>query len=508
MKLFGTDGIREKFGVSPMTQKDMIKIGAATGKVLKKHLNHIANSYNSNFIITNPTIIILRDTRHSSPLIQQALISGLCNAGVDVLVAGILPTPAAVHLIKHFNAQGALVVSASHNPSEYNGVKFFSSSGIKLSESIEQEIEQLFESNLSESIDLSSYAKHEKNSANGKAYYVHDAPEYYKFFLKNSLNTEFTSANLEPDLKGLKIAIDCANGSGYKVSSVFKELGAQTVIIGNIPDGFNINLDCGSVYPENLAKQVLSTHADFGFALDGDGDRITLVDEKGNILDGDNIIGILASNIKTKKNKIAITVMSNMGLKKFLKSKSIETVETKVGDKYVIDAMIDNDLNLGGEQSGHIILGDYAPTGDGLLVAVQIAKILKSKKLLNPDSKISKIAEISKFPQVLINIDVKEKIPFDKIKGLNEKIKEYQYSLKDSGRVLVRYSGTESLVRIMAEGESYEQIKAICEDLSRFFKKNESMSETKNEAVTETIKELNYCMKNYRINSSFIKEKK
>ncbi len=483
MKLFGTDGIREKFGIFPMTQRDMIKIGAATGQVLRKHMKHINHS-NSEM---NPKIIILRDTRYSSPLIQSALISGLCTSGIDVLVAGVLPTPAAVHLIKHFNAQGALVVSASHNPSEYNGVKFFSSSGIKLHEDVEQKIEELFKSIKIDDV-LSGFSRSDK----GKAYYVHDAPDYYKFFLKNTLNTEFSSADSEHDLKGLNIVIDCANGSGYKVSSLFKELGAKVIFIGNNPDGHNINSDCGSLYPEQLAKQVLNSNAHFGFALDGDGDRITLVDEKGNILDGDNIIGILASNIKLKKNKVAITIMSNIGLKKFLKLRNIETIETKVGDKYVIDAMIDDDLNLGGEQSGHIILGDYAPTGDGLLVAVQIAKILKSKRL--GDSKnnqnnvnLSEIAEINKFPQVLINIDVEEKIPFDKINGLSEKIKEYQDLLNSSGRILVRYSGTESLVRIMAEGENYDQINLICDDLSKFFKKNELKDKVNNE--------INCCIK-------------
>lgn len=443
MKLFGTDGIRGEVGKFPMRAKDVQKIGAAFGTILSKQKNPGR--------VKKPSVVVLKDTRESGHELQSALVYGLCNTGIDVLVAGVLPTPAAVHLINKYDSSAAIVLSASHNPFNFNGLKFFNKDGFKLSDDVEKEIESLV---ASESVP--------KCSSPGKAYVLQGSEESYKNFLKNSINNV--------SLSGIKLVIDCANGAAYRVTSVFEELGAESIIMANKPDGKNINKNCGAVHPQNLKSLVLKNKADAGICFDGDADRVIMLDEEGNLVDGDQILSIFASNLPVKNKKVAITVMSNIGLKDFLKERGIGIVETKVGDINVVKAMRQHGLNLGGEQSGHIVLFDYATTGDGLLTALQVIKILKSKNV-----KFSKLINMKKFPQKLINIKVREKKPFNNIPGLNEKIEYYRRVLGDSGRILVRYSGTEDIVRVMVEGKNEARISEICRDIAGLFQQTKSV---------------------------------
>ncbi len=424
-KLFGTDGVRGEANIEPMTAETALKLGRAAAHVFK-------------FEKRPHRFIIGKDTRLSGYLLENALASGICSMGDDVMLVGPLPTPAIAFITRSLRADAGIVISASHNPYQDNGIKFFSNKGVKLSDELEHKIENLVFSN-----ELSTIRPTADKI--GKAFRIDDAAGRYVEFAKNSLPRGM-------DFLGLKIVIDCANGADYKVApAVFKELGAELIVIGDNPDGININKDCGSLYPEVVAMKVKEHNADIGFAFDGDGDRVIVVAENGEILDGDHILAIgalyLKGRNKLKSNTVITTVMANMGLDKVLKDNDIKIVKTGVGDRQVMDAMNQFEAILGGEQSGHIIFKDYNSTGDGLITALQMVRIMIEKK-----EKISKLAKVlPKFPQYIQNIRVKKKTPLDSIERIVKEKEKVESILGNNGRILMRYSGTEPVIRIMIE---------------------------------------------------------
>ncbi len=420
MQLFGTDGIRGNPDESPI--KDAKQIGASFGS----------------FIGRGKKVLVCRDTRESGETIQKKFVSGLVFAGIEVLDAGILNTPAAAYLVKKLVLDGAAIISASHNPAPENGIKFFNSKAQKLSEQEEERIESIFFSNK------------EINSEKGNVKAV-ESEEYVEF-----------AKGICP--KGLRIVVDCANGAAYKTAlSIFKPI--KAVVINNKPNGKNINSNCGSEHPENLARIVVREKADLGLALDGDGDRAVLVDEKGQVLDGDCVIGIAAIGLaregKLAKNTVVVTHYSNYGLEKTLNKLGMQVIRSDVGDQKVAAEMRKHSLNLGGEQSGHIIFSDLLPTGDGILTALMIMQIMKAH-----GKKLSELAsQISKVPQKMINVKVAQKKPIEG--NLSKSIREAEEILEGKGRVYVRYSGTQNLLRIMVEGENEKQINKIAQELSK-----------------------------------------
>ncbi|MBS3137798.1 phosphoglucosamine mutase [Candidatus Woesearchaeota archaeon] len=444
-KLFGTDGIRGIANIYPMTAEIALKLGQAVAKVL---INEKKSS---------PKVIIGKDTRVSGYIFENALTAGLCSMGVLVYLVGPMPTPAIAHLTKSFAADAGIVISASHNPAADNGIKVFSADGFKLPDNVEQKIEQIILSN-----NIST--EHIIGDKVGKAYRIEDARGRYIEFAKGTIN------NLS--LKGLKIVLDCAHGAAYKVAPlIFKELGAEVIIINNTPNGLNINDNAGAMHPELLKKYVLENKAALGIALDGDADRVILMDEAGNIINGDYILAIIALFLKEKKqlskNTVVATVMSNLGLIQLCKENKIQFVQVKVGDRYVIEEMQNSGAIIGGEQSGHIILSEYTTTGDGTIAALQVLRIMKEKK-----KKLSELASVLKeYPQVIINVEVKQKTPLEKLPAVSKKIKEVENKLADNGRVLVRYSGTQNCCRIMVEGQDKKEITNYADQIAAELKK-------------------------------------
>lgn len=422
MRLFGTDGVRG------IVNKDLdiflaTKIGVSAAYVLGKN--------------KKIKVVIGRDTRISGEMLSFAVISGLLSMGADVIDLGIVPTPLVSYLIQKYNADMGVMISASHNPSEYNGIKLFNNLGMKLSDEIEDEIEANL--NIIPDKEIGSY------------YVEENACTDYIDYLKSTVS-----------LKGnLKIVVDCANGSASTTApTLFKELGFDPIIINNKYDGLNINYKCGSTHLEMLKEKVLKNNADLGIAYDGDADRCLLIDEYGNTIDGDAILAInslyLKENNKLKNNTLVATVMSNLGLRNFCKKHDINFVSTKVGDRYVLENMIENDYILGGEQSGHIIFKNDANTGDGELTSIKTLEILENKNISL--SELSKIITI--YPQVLINVEVTKEIKenYKNDTNLNNLITSIEEELKDNGRVLIRPSGTENKIRIMLEGTNIEDI--------------------------------------------------
>ncbi len=444
-KLFGTDGIRGVANIFPMTPEMVLNVGKATAHVFKEKCGK-----------KKPNFVIGKDTRLSGYMIENALTSGILSVGADVLLVGSMPTPAIAYLTKSLNADAGIVLSASHNPAEDNGIKIFNADGYKLSDEVENEIEKYV---LTEDVKT----EHIRGNLIGKACRVDDAKEKYIEFVKASVKSI--------NLKGLKIVLDCANGAAYdSAPHVFRELGAEVVVLNDRPDGLNINLDCGALHPEEMMEIVKREKADIGIALDGDADRVIVCDEKGKNVDGDHIIAICAIYMKEKgtlKGKgVVVTIMTNKGFDIAMDKENINVVKTKVGDRHVIDEMKKKEYVLGGEQSGHIIFSDYATTGDGMISALQLLKVMKEK-----GEKLSKLAECMKsLPQVLINIDVKKKKDVDKLEA-KESIKKAERSLGKKGRVLVRYSGTQSLCRVMIEGESKREIGEMAENIANAIKK-------------------------------------
>lgn len=444
-KLFGTDGIRGVANIFPMTPEMVLSIGKATAHVFKEKCGK-----------KKPKFVIGKDTRLSGYMIENALASGIVSVGADVLLVGPMPTPAIAHLTKSLNADAGIVLSASHNPAEDNGIKIFSEDGHKLPDNVEDEIEKYA---LSGKINT----EHIKGDLIGKAHRIDDAKGRY---------IEFAKASVESmSLKGLRVVLDCANGAAYNTAPyILSELGAEVVVLNDRPDGLNINLDCGALHPEKMMEVVKKEKAHIGIALDGDADRVIVCDEKGRSVDGDHIIAICAINMKEKgalrKNSVVVTIMANKGFDIAMASKRIKVVKTKVGDRYVVDEMRKKGYVLGGEQSGHIIFSNYTTTGDGMISALQLLRIMKER-----GKKLSKLAECMKsLPQVLVNVDVKEKKDINKLK-VNKNIKDAESKLGKKGRVLVRYSGTQNLCRIMIEGENKREIQKTANDIAKAMKK-------------------------------------
>ena len=439
-KLFGTDGIRGKSNTFPMTADLALKLGQAAAAVFKRHLNK-----------EKITAVIGKDTRKSGYLFEYALTSGLCSMGVDVYLVGPMPTPAIAHLTKSFAADFGIVISASHNPATDNGIKFFDTDGFKLPDEVEEEIESLMDSN----IDTSEI----NGTAVGKAKRIDDAAGRYIEYTKNSIKNKL--------LAGLKIILDCANGAAYKVAPlIFRELGAEVIVLNNSPDGLNINEQCGSLHPDVIKSAVLGRKADIGIALDGDADRVIMVDEKGNDVDGDHIMAMCALDMKNRgklnKNTVVVTVMTNIGFDIAMKKAGINVVKTKVGDRYVVEEMRQNDYSLGGEQSGHIIFFNRSTTGDGTLSALQVLALMKHSR-----KKLSDLAKImASYPQTLVNIMVRQKKPIEKMLGVCEAIAGAEKRLGSDGRVLVRYSGTENKCRVMLEGRDENEINLLADNIA------------------------------------------
>lgn len=444
-KLFGTDGIRGVANIYPMTPEMVLNIGKATAHVFKKKCGK-----------KRPEFVIGKDTRLSGYMIENALVSGIVSVGADALLVGPMPTPAIAHLTKSLNTDAGIVLSASHNPAEDNGIKIFSGDGYKLPDDVEDEIEKYV---LSEKIST----EHVKGGLIGKAYRVDDAKGRYIEFAKASVKSM--------SLKGLRIVLDCANGAAYNTAPhILSELGAEVIVLNDRPDGLNINLDCGALHPEKMIEVVRKENADIGIALDGDADRVIVCDEKGSSVDGDHIIAICAIDMKEKgslrKNSVVVTIMANKGFDIAMEKKRIKIVKTKVGDRYVVDEMRKKGYVLGGEQSGHIIFSDYTTTGDGIITALQLLRVMKER-----GAKLSKLAECMKsLPQVLVNVVVKEKKDINKLE-VNNNIESAESKLGKKGRVLVRYSGTQNLCRIMIEGENKREIQKMANDIAKNMKK-------------------------------------
>ncbi len=435
-RLFGTDGIRGIANRYPITAEMGIRFGRAVVKFCGKR----------------PFIITGRDTRISGQMLEFSIISGILSSGGDVLSCGIIPTPAVAYLVKELKADAGIVISASHNPWEYNGFKAFSRTGEKLSEKDEECIEEIME-------------KGYEGETIGEVKTEESVHEKYQDFLIRSVPKDTSFSDI-------KAVIDCANGATYRIApSVFQRLGISLDVIFASPDGKNINKGCGSEHPERLKREVIEKKADVGFAFDGDGDRVLAVDEKGNILSGDHLIAIFALFLKEKgelkRPAVVSTVMSNMGLTKLLKDLGIRHIRTAVGDRNVSEMMKKEGAILGGEESGHIIFMNYHTTGDGLLSAIQLLCAMKFFE--KPLSELQKI--MRPFPQVKRNVEVREKKDLSEIPELNALIERIKKELSEKGRVLVRYSGTEPVCRIMVEGEDEEKIKGYAEEISEVIRR-------------------------------------
>jgi phosphoglucosamine mutase len=439
-KLFGTDGLRGQANIFPMLPEIVLRLGLAAGQYFRNgHRRH--------------RVLIGKDTRLSGYVFESALTSGFCASGMDVYLVGPMPTPAISFLTKNMRADLGVVISASHNPFMDNGIKFFDHMGFKLSDKVEEEIAELI---LSPDVSWD----HPQPEFMGRARKIVDSPGRYIVHLKNSLPNTMS-------LEGMKIVIDCANGATYRVAPlIFEELGARVITTGIEPDGLNINKKCGSLYPEVTANLVLEHGADLGIALDGDGDRIIAIDENGVILDGDQIMAICAKDLMEKDSlpgKLLVsTVMSNMSLEVFMRSMGGKLFRTRVGDRYVVEAMRQKGAVMGGEQSGHLIFMDYSTTGDGILAGVRLLKIMLEKN--RTLSELSSL--LTPFPQKLINVHVERKIPFDQVMSIQKALAAAQKSLGDKGRILLRYSGTEPVARIMVEGDDEAMVNKWAVDLA------------------------------------------
>lgn len=438
-KLFGTDGIRGKANQYPMSCDLVLRLGQAIGLYFKKHYE-------------NPRILIGKDTRRSGYMLEQALSAGICSVGVHSLLLGPLPTPGIAYMTRGMRANAGIVISASHNPFYDNGIKIFSSDGYKLPDEVEQKLEaMIFDNYLNYSLPT--------GKAIGTTQRIEDAIGQYAVFLKEQFPKHLT-------LEGVRIALDTANGAAYKVApKVFEELGAEVFQIGDEPDGTNINDQYGAMYPKNLVDKVKLYKADIGIAVDGDADRLVVVDDKGEILDGDEIMAICGIHYlqkgRLKGQTIVSTIMSNMGLDIALARYGGSIIRTQVGDRYVVEEMRKGDYNFGGEQSGHLIFRDCSTTGDGILAALALLEIVIEKGQTVNELKRCMV----RLPQVLKNIDVAEKIPISELPDLNSLIKNMEQKLGNEGRVLFRYSGTERKARIMIEGIDKDMIEAMAAEL-------------------------------------------
>ena len=444
-RLFGTDGVRGVANEDPMTSEMALRLGRAIAYVFRRSQRR-------------HKILIGKDTRVSGYMLETAMASGICSMGVDVLLVGPMPTPGIAFLTRSLRADAGVVISASHNPFQDNGIKFFASNGFKLPDEVESEIEDLV---FADSID------HLRPTAGeiGKAFRIDDALGRYNVFAKSSFPRHLT-------LDGMRIAVDAANGAGYRVApEVFEELGARVTALGCEPDGENINRDCGALHPGNLQRKVVEIGAQVGVALDGDADRCLLVDEKGDLVDGDQVLAVAAVELLRSgglaKRTVVATVMSNLGLEIALREMGCELVRTPVGDRYVVEEMLRGGFNVGGEQSGHMIFLDHSTTGDGLITALAILGIIAESG--KPLSELA--AVMSRLPQVLVNVRVSRRRDFVSERAVANAIAAVERELGSRGRVLVRASGTEPLIRVMVEGEREEQVRghadAIADSIRR-----------------------------------------
>ena len=439
-KLFGTDGVRGVANLEPMTSEIAMQLGRAAAHIFMRRAGR-------------HQVVIGKDTRLSGYMLESALTSGIFSMGVDVLLVGPLPTPAIAFLTRSLRADAGVVISASHNPYQDNGIKFFSNEGFKLPDEVEARIEQLI---------ISDEIKHLRPTADaiGKAYRIGDAEGRYIEFVKCSLPKDL-------DFQGIKLVVDCAHGAAYKVGpAVFRELGAELVVIGDKPDGTNINDGCGAVHPERLQEAVRRHGAHIGVALDGDADRAIFVCEQGQIVDGDHVMAALGLDLHAQGQlacqTVVGTVMSNFGLELAMKKAGIQLKRTQVGDRYLMERMLADGYNFGGEQSGHFIFLDHNTTGDGLISALQILSLMK--RTGTPLSELAKA--MTAVPQILLNVQVKHKPDLNQIPDIQQAIQAAEATLNGSGRVLVRYSGTESLLRIMVEGERQTTIREVADHIA------------------------------------------
>lgn len=436
MRLFGTDGIRGRVNTYPMTPENALRAGMAAAVVLRKE-HHGRNM-----------ILIGKDTRLSGYMIESALTSGICSMGMNVTLIGPLPTPGIAFLTRTLRIDAGVVISASHNPFYDNGIKFFSHNGFKLPDDIEKKIEDLMKDD--------SLERHRaKGEEVGKAFRLDDATGRYIEYIKSTLKKGVT-------FEGMKVVVDSANGAAYKTTPwLLRELGAEVISINDKPDGININSGCGALHMEELRKAVVRHKAAAGIAHDGDADRTLLCDEKGRTIDGDQIMGICAVDMDArgdlKKSTVVATVMSNLGLGKYLEKNNIKLLRARVGDRYVVEKMLADDYNFGGEQSGHIIFLDYNTTGDGPVTALQVLNLMKNRNV-----SLSKLASsIKLFPQVLMNVAVGKKQDIRSFPAIMDAIRAAEQRLDGRGRLLVRASGTEPKIRIMLEGDDLKLINRI-----------------------------------------------
>ena len=438
-RLFGTDGVRGVANTEPMTCETALRLGRAVAQRCRSNDDR------------RHRIVIGRDTRLSGGMLEGALAAGICSAGVDVLLAGVLPTPGVAFLTRRMQASAGAVISASHNPFEDNGIKFFAATGFKLPDEDEQRIESAVASDRADD-------RRPTAAQVGRVTSLPDAAARY---------AEFLATRCPPTLDGLVVAIDCGHGAAYRVGpDVFRRLGAEVVALGVDPDGTNINRDCGALHVGQLQETVRQRQAHIGIALDGDADRIIVVDEHGAVADGDELLAMLAGAMLARGTlrhaTVVGTVMSNMGLEVALRAQGVRLVRTAVGDRYVVEEMRRHDYNLGGESSGHLILLDQSTTGDGLLAGLAVVRLMMEHH--RPVSELRKA--MSKFPQQLINVRVKEKRDLDGVPAVRQTIERIVAQLNERGRVLVRYSGTEPVVRVMVEGEDAAQVRAYAAEIA------------------------------------------
>lgn len=439
-RLFGTDGIRGQVNRFPMLPETALRIGLAAGSYFRTGSRR-------------HRVVIGKDTRLSGYIYETALTSGLCASGMDVFLVGPLPTPAIAFLTRNMRADFGIVISASHNPYQDNGIKFFDSQGFKLQDSVEDCIAEMVQ-------DAAWEWDYPPPDKVGRSFRINDAPGRYIVSIKNSFPSDMT-------LDGFRVVLDCANGANYKVAPMaLKELGAEVVSIGVEPDGLNINHQVGSLHPDVVAARVRETRADIGLALDGDADRLIVVDETGATLDGDQIMAICALDLMEKDRlpgRVLVgTVMSNMALEVFMTERGGRLVRTQVGDRYVVEAMREHGAALGGEQSGHLVFMEYGTTGDGLLAGLQLLRIMRER-----NCRISELANLlTLYPQRLVNVSVKHKRPFAEVPAITAAQKAAEAELGGKGRVLLRYSGTEALARVMVEGEEESLVERLSGQLA------------------------------------------
>jgi len=445
-RLFGTDGVRGTANVHPMTAEMALSLGQAIARIFRVEGNK------------HRRIIIGKDTRLSGYLFEDALAAGICSMGVDVIQVGPMPTPAMAFLTADMRCQAGVMISASHNPYHDNGIKFFSSDGYKLPDAIERRIETLIASG-----ELSELRAPPDEI--GRAHRIEDVAGRYVVFLKKTFPINLS-------LDGVRVVLDCANGASYVVGpTALEELGAEVFRMGVSPNGRNINEGCGSLYPERVADKVGEVRADVGIALDGDADRVVMVDEKGEILDGDQLLALCAQDMVERGvlrgGQVVATVMSNLGLEKALEELGVGLLRTQVGDRYVVDAMREGGFNLGGEQSGHIVFLDHNTSGDGLITALQVLAIMRRK-----ERRLSELtANFVRYPQILVNVRVAATKPIADLPEFSRLVEKIEGALKNRGRVLIRYSGTEPLARIMVEGDDEAQIRAYANELAEVLRR-------------------------------------